>query len=184
MHPAVAVAQLQLGRDREADHPGQRDQQPSVLGLAERRQPPQAADRDTARARISGRTGRIRLDHAEHPSGAHGILDHRQIARFENIERQLAARQQQRTLKREHRKFGRQLLRPRVETRHQVNSIADSLRRAAMVAGSSNPHASNSFSNCSRAASSFQARLRRMMSSRCSAAASRSPLALSALARS
>src|SRR6202043_3147422 len=46
----------------------------------------------------------IRLDHPDQPVAvAQGIVDHRQIARLENIERHLAARQQQRAGQREHR---------------------------------------------------------------------------------
>src|SRR5579859_3372007 len=61
---------------------------------------------------------RIRLDHAEHATQAQSVFRHRLIARLENAQRQLAARQQQRARQRKYRKLVRQVLHPRVEGGH------------------------------------------------------------------
>ena len=59
-------------------------------------------------------TGRLRLgrlDDADDAVARHRILDHRQIARLEHVERQLRARQQDRAAQREHRNARRQIAR-------------------------------------------------------------------------
>jgi len=56
---------------------------------------------------------------------AQGVVDHGEIARLENIERHLPARQQQRARQREHWNHGRQIDRPAVlgVHRHCIYSI-------------------------------------------------------------
>ena len=53
---------------------------------------------------LVARMRNIRLDHPDQPMAvAQGIVDHRKVTRLENIERHLAARQQQRARQRKHR---------------------------------------------------------------------------------
>ena len=64
-----------------------------------------------------GRIG-VGLHHREHAAVGQRILGHREVARFENVQRQLAARKQQRTGKRKDREFGGQMVSGCVERRH------------------------------------------------------------------
>ena len=87
----------------------------------------------------------------------HRVAHQRAIARFEDVQRQVRAREQQRTGERKDR-----------ETRHrsaQVNRMAESRRRCACDHGSSSPTAASSLSSRSRAAASFHVRSMRMLSS-------------------
>jgi len=80
--------------DGEPDQPAQRDQQATVLGFAERGDAAQAADAVEPRF-VAGRGGvEVRLDHAEHSARRQRVQHHRQIAWFENVQRQFAPRQQ------------------------------------------------------------------------------------------
>ena len=73
----------------EAPDAGERDQIAAIVGFRERRDPARAA------ARLKRRAGLSRLDHADHPLCAERVIDHPQITRFKNIQRQLPAGQQQ-----------------------------------------------------------------------------------------
>ena len=67
---------------------------------------------DAKQIRLVVRTGmrRVRLDHADQPMAVtQRIVDHREIARLEDVQRQLPARQQQRPRKRKHRNDLRQV---------------------------------------------------------------------------
>src|SRR5487761_440346 len=121
-----------------------------------------------------------RLDHADHAAFAERHVGHRQIARLEDVERQHAARQQQRAGERkQHQAVGQRMRRG-----GHANKMVESRRRAATVSGSASPMASKNFSSWRRAASSFHVRSRLMISNNWSIAFSRSPAANSATARS
>src|SRR5262249_26779709 len=119
-----------------------------------------------------------RLDHADQPVFADRVVEHRQIAFFEDIERQAPARQQQHADQRKDRQFTGQGPGRVIAAAHaaptrvaaQENRIEDSLRRPPTVIGSFGPLASKYFTSCLRASSSFQARSRLMLSSRWSIA--------------
>ena len=116
------------------------------------------------------------------------VVDHRQVARLEDVERQLAARQQQRAGQREdrdHRRAGpagpdrprscpcrllAALDRPSGEQDRRTASAA-----RAIVISSVGPQASKNWTSCLRAASSFQLRSRRTISRSWSIASSRRP---------
>ena len=66
----------------------------------------------------------VGLDHADQPmTVAQRVVDHREIARLENIERHLPARQQQRTRQRKHRDHVRHIDRAR-DTQRSSASFA------------------------------------------------------------
>ena len=146
--------------------------------------------------RLGGAVGLARLDDADQPLAVQRVIDHRQITRLENIQRQRTARQQQRAGERKNRNDRRQFRRPlgrRDRVSSSRNSTATSLSSAgakppgpeyqrrqfspapSTAAGSIRPQASKNCTSCLRAASSFHLRSRLMISSRRSAAASRSP---------
>ena len=157
-HAAVAVLGRQLLDDVEAAHPGQGDPIAPVVGFAEVDDAPAAAGavdvRLAASRRIPGRAAVVirvgfgGLDHADHPGlGGERRLHHVEVARLENIERQLATRQEQDAGEREHRDDTGQVLEGRSEGRagHE-NSSAENLRRPSTHSGSVDPSASK---NCS-----------------------------------
>jgi hypothetical protein len=63
-------------------------------------------DTKQRRLGLAPRVGNVRLDHPDQPMAvAQRIVHHRQIARLEDVERHLAARQQQRAGQRKHRDY-------------------------------------------------------------------------------
>src|SRR5690606_14309392 len=100
------------------------------------------------------------------------------------VERQHAARHQDRANQREERDRLRQIRRLAIAKRAHENKIADNLRRPFLVTSDIGPAASKIFSSCARAAPSFHSRFFSMMVSSCSLAPSRSPRAESASAYS
>src|SRR6185369_1602805 len=116
-----------------------------------------------------------RLDHPDPRRAVDRVAHHLAVARLENVQRKLRAREQDRPRKRENRDG---------DGSAHVNSSAESRRRCALDHGSSRPCASISWRKRLRAAPSFHSRSRRTISSKASAAASRSPAAISAPASS
>ena len=119
----------------------------------------------------------------------HGV-DHLEIARLEDIERQCRARQQNCAAKRKNGNPRRQIgwtpiairecqvgLSPLGGRKNQLNRVDDSLRRPSATNGSFGPHASKNCKSCLRAASSFHWRSILTRSSRRSRASCLSPLA-------
>src|SRR4051794_16030551 len=97
------------------------------------------------------------LNHADDAVILHGVVEHREIARLENIQWQLRARQDQHARQRKYGNDVRQirhgliwfvdthvgpLCRVSGEARLQENSAVESLRRAVIVSGSIWPQAS------------------------------------------
>ena len=180
MEQGVLVVQL---LQAEAADPGERDQIAPVFGFRERRDPPDGADgRQRRRAVRSIR--RQRLDHADDALSGQRVVDHVEIARLENVERQRAARKHQRPAQRKQRHALRQIGCLAIAECAHENRMDDNLRRPCLATSDAGPAASNIFSNCLRAASSFQSRCISMMASRCSTAPPRSPRAASVRARS
>jgi len=87
---------------------GQGDQEAPVIGFRKGRNASDTAG--TMKTGAAGLLVLLRLDHADQPVSAERILCHRQIARLENIERELAAGQQQNPGQREDRNAGRHVL--------------------------------------------------------------------------
>ena len=103
------------------------------------------------------RASGLRLDHADHLVGLHRVADHLQVARLEDVERQVAARQQQGAAQREDREAARAgWRRARASAEPQLNSTEDSIRRPFSVAGCLGPSASKNLTSCLRAWSSSQ----------------------------
>ena len=68
----------------------------------------------------------IRLDHADQAMTiGHRVVDHRQIARLENVERHLPARQQKRARQRKHRHDMGQIGRPAIDGVHRHERSSD-----------------------------------------------------------
>ena len=129
--------------------------------------------------------GLLRLHHADHAVAGQGVEHHGEIARLEDVERQLAARQQQHARQRKDRQRLGQLLeaRARRDCRSgmrsrsmcgrswrrragtQENRMVDSRLRPSTASGSEKPSASKNFRSCWRAASSFQLRSALIMAS-------------------
>ena len=125
----------------------------------------------------------VGLDHADQAMAVgHRVVDHREIARLEDVERHLPARQQQRAGQRKHRNHVRQIGRPAIDHVHRHCRSPDptasdrtrrsastqtgsttSLRRPLTVASSVGPHASKNWTSCLRAPSSFHLRSRLTM---------------------
>src|SRR5690606_1382259 len=145
--------------------------------------PAEAADLAQLRLAVGPlRAVEARLDHADKPVVAQRPVDHLQIARLEDVERQASARKEQRCSQWEDRHDLGQVSRLAVSRvanlhaylpttglppslRSQENSSDDSLRRPDSVASSVMPHASKNFSSCRRAPSSCQARSAFMIAS-------------------
>src|SRR5262249_42041475 len=102
LHLALGRRVLQLALDLEARDARESNQEAAVTGLAPRRQLPETADRKQRGLRVAG-ARLARLDHADYPCRAQRLIDHRQIPRLEDVERQPTARQQQRAGQREDR---------------------------------------------------------------------------------
>src|SRR3954447_5396345 len=117
----------------------------------------------------------LRLDHSDLARAVDRVAHHVAIARFENVQRQLRAREQDRSGQRKDRQ---------PEQSAHVNSTADKRRRWALDQGSSSPCASRSWRKRLRAAPSFHSRSRRTTSSKSSAPPSRFPAAIFAEANS
>ena len=82
---------------RKRDDAGELEKITAIAGLGELRDPADAADLVEVGLVLGPRICSVGLDHADQPvAGAQGIIDHRQIARLEDVERHLPARQQQR----------------------------------------------------------------------------------------
>ena len=81
--------------------PPQCDEVAAIIRLAERGQAPEAADAQQPWPRFGRWLRGIRLDHAKHTLVCQRILHQRLVARLEDVERQLAMGQQQRTRERE-----------------------------------------------------------------------------------
>ncbi|KDP93510.1 hypothetical protein ER13_00930 [Brevundimonas sp. EAKA] len=116
----LAIGRLgrQFGGDAEPRHPGQGDQIPTVRGFRKTGDPPGAADRRQAG---QGRSPALGLDQADDPVPGHGVVHHVEIARLEDVQRQLAARQQYGPLQREHRDHLRQIEGSNIALRHHVS---------------------------------------------------------------
>ena len=144
---------------------------------------------------------RVGLDHADQAAAAsERVVDHHQIARLENVERQLPARQQQRARQRKHRDHLRQVGGPEIACVHRHRGSPTSaaagwpdqfparcLTRTgwttaacgpSTVASSVGPQASKNCTSCLRAPSSFHLRSRRTISIRLSTASWRRFLAV------
>ena len=101
---AIGCGGPKLFFDTKAGYAGELNEIAAVAAFGELRDTAEAADLVelgmVGRSRMRG----IGLDHADEAMAAtQRIVDHRQIAWLENIERHLPARQQQRTGEREHR---------------------------------------------------------------------------------
>src|SRR3546814_18212186 len=82
-------------------------------------------------------------DLADQPVARQGVVEHRQVAGLEDIERQATPRQQQHTLQREDRQHPRQLVEGGIEGRAaHANSSEENRRRFSIVSGSVGPQAS------------------------------------------
>src|SRR3546814_6536727 len=116
--------------------------------------PAEAADFEQARRILLV----LRLNHGDHRIARQRVAHHRPIARLEDVERQLRAREEQRPRQRKDRnpKKGRPF--------HQVKRIAERRRRCCETQGSSSPTTSRNWSSRLRAAPSFQSRSRPMTS--------------------
>src|SRR5580658_1957901 len=179
VEPALA---RQLFDDVEAQKPGQRDEIAAVLRLAELGEPPGAADAvDRGLAGIA--LVSKRLHHADKALARERVPRHGEVARLEDVERQLAARQEERARQRKDRQRRRERREARDERAHAKRSD-ERRRRADCVKGSAPPIASKYLTSCFRAASSFHFRSRRTSSRSSSTACSRLPPAKSAPARS
>ena len=87
----------------EAGDAGQFEDVAAVAGLGELGDAPDAADAEQRRPRLVSRMRGVGLDHPDQPVAvAKRVVDHGEIARLENVERHLAARQQQRAGQRKH----------------------------------------------------------------------------------
>ena len=160
----------------------QRNHVAPVAGFLEVADPAGTADSEQLPVFLDG------LHHANQPTaGTECILDHRKITRLKNIQRQLAARKQQRVRQRENRNLRRQgrsgikicVHRPNL-TRGQYpqeNKRVESLRRAAITSGFAAPSVAKNSRSCSRAASSFQPRSMRMDSRSWAIASALAPIA-------
>ena len=107
----------------------------------------------------------VRLDHPDPSAPVDRVAHHLAVARLEDVQRKLRAREQNRAGQR---KQGH------ADDAAHVKSTEDRRRRCAADHGSSRPCASSSWRKRLRAAPSFHSRSRRTISSRASAAASRS----------
>ncbi len=105
-HLAVGRGHGELLDHIEAAETGERDEVSAVLGLGEARDSSEAAH-PVDRPPPARPLGLGRLDHPDHSVSSHRVSHHRQIARLENVERQVAAGQQERPLQREDREPGR-----------------------------------------------------------------------------
>ena len=106
---AVAAGRLDFLDDGVADDAGQRDEVAAVIGFREGGQAAEAAGAVQAGAVIAAGQALVRLDHAEMPAGGERVLDHRQVARFKDVQRQAAAGDEQRAGERKDGEFLRQV---------------------------------------------------------------------------
>src|SRR5262249_18137246 len=98
-HPALAIGRRhrELLVDAKAGNAGELEEIAAVAGLGDLGDAADAADLVEVGLALGSGMRRVGLDHADQAvSPAQGIIDHREIARFENVERHLPARQQQR----------------------------------------------------------------------------------------
>ena len=156
----------------EAGDAGEGDEVAAVAGLGELGDAAGAADlaelRHERRCRRPPASGWIM---PMRRSPRERLVDHGEVARLEDVERHLAARQEQRARQREDRDHvgqgpavpdrRRSWPCPRPRWARQANSSDDSRRRPARVMSSIGPQASKNWTSCLRAASSFQVRSRR-----------------------
>ena len=169
---AKGRAALDLFQDSEAGDAGERDHVAAVAGLGEGGYAAGAADRAQGRPEGAGRGGLVGLDHADDAVAGERRIDHGEVARLEDVERHLGARQEKRRRQRKDRNDRRQIVRAligAVASLHRVpqaNSRDDSWRRPASVASSVGPQASKNCKSCLRAFSSSQLRFLRMISRR------------------
>src|SRR3979490_2489689 len=99
----------------EARDTGELQNVAAVAGLGELSDAPDAADAKQRRLVLVLRVGNVRLDHSDQPMGvAQSVVPHRQIARLEDVERHLTARQQQRAGQRKHRDHLGKVARPAI----------------------------------------------------------------------
>ncbi len=121
-HAALPVAgrDLRLLLDAEARHAGELDQVAAVAGFGELGDAADAADAKQVRPVLGAGMRRIGLDHADEAVAvAQRVVDHLQIARLENVERHLAARQQQGARQRKHRDRAGQIVRAAIDGVHR-----------------------------------------------------------------
>ena len=95
----MVVGELLL--DAEARDADERDQVAPVAGLGELRDAAGAADLVELRHRGRAAALRVGLDHADDAVALQRLIDHREIARLEDVERHLPARQEERAGQRE-----------------------------------------------------------------------------------
>ncbi len=104
---AIERGDVKLLLDAEAGNPGKLQQIPPVAGLGDLGDASDAADFEQVRLVVGPRMRRVGLDHADQTMpAAQRVVDHRQIARLEDVEGHLATRQQQRSRQRKHRDHG------------------------------------------------------------------------------
>ena len=117
---AIRRQHRQLLLDAEARHAGELDQVAPVAGLGELGDAADAADLVEVRLVLRARMRGVGLDHADQAMAVrHRVVDHREIARLEDVERHLPARQQQRAGQRKHRDHVRQIGRPAIDHVHR-----------------------------------------------------------------
>ena len=88
---AIGGRDVQLLLDAEARDAGELEQIAAVAALGELGDAADAADLEQERLVLGAGMRRVRLDHADQPMAvAHRVVDHREIARLENVERQSA----------------------------------------------------------------------------------------------
>ncbi len=121
-HAALAIRgeHVELLLDAKARHAGELHHVAAVAGFGELGDAADAADLEQVGLLLRTGMRGIRLDHADQPVAvAQRVIDHREIARLENIERHLAARQQQCAGQREHRNVLGQVDRSAIDRIHR-----------------------------------------------------------------
>ena len=130
---AVGGIGLGLADQPKAVGAQQHDVEPPVIKLLD---PDHLADAaDVVERRLVVVVEPVRLDHRDLAGAVDRVADHLAVARFEDVERQLRARKQDRAGQREDRD---------AERSAHVKSSAESRRRCALDHGSSRPCASSS----------------------------------------
>jgi len=89
--------------DPEAGNAGERDRVAAIAGLGERHDAAAAADGAQHRSAGAGRRGVVGLEHADDAIAGDRRVDHGEVARLEDVERHVGARQEERRRKRKDR---------------------------------------------------------------------------------
>jgi hypothetical protein len=94
---AIGRRHAELFLDAKAGNAGELQEVATVAGFGDLGDAADAADPVEVGLALGSGMGVVGLDHADQAvTSAQGIIDHRDIARLENVERHLAARKQQR----------------------------------------------------------------------------------------